>query len=71
VNFRRSDATWISRRAWTDRANSDEWLDFVTRATPRQLHAFGFPPPGHPYWTHTTLQDLERRYPGIDSRPWA
>jgi hypothetical protein len=70
VNFRRADATWISRRAWTDRANTDEWLAFVTRASSRQLQLFGFPPPGHAYWTSTTLDDLQRRYPGIDTAVW-
>jgi hypothetical protein len=31
---------------------------------------FGFPPPGHPYWTAETLAGLSRRYPGIDISPW-
>jgi hypothetical protein len=36
----------------------------------RQLQLFGFPPPGHPYWTPQTLRDLAVRYPGLDTRPW-
>jgi hypothetical protein len=36
----------------------------------RQLLLFGFPPPGHPYWTEQTLRDLAVRYPGLDTSPW-
>lgn len=32
--------------------------------------AFGFPPPGHPYWTPTTLAGMALRYPGLDLAPW-
>jgi Phytanoyl-CoA dioxygenase (PhyH) len=70
VNFRRADADWITRRSWTDSVSSDAWQAFVVRATPRQLRLFGFPPPGHPYWTAGTLDGLARRYPGIDISPW-
>ncbi|MEM9132278.1 MAG: hypothetical protein AAGA59_15350 [Actinomycetota bacterium] len=70
MNFRRADAEWIGRRAWTDRANTDRWHEFVTRASPRQLELFGFPPAGHPFWTDRTLDGLALRYPGIDTAPW-
>jgi hypothetical protein len=70
VSFRRADRDWIGRRAWTDAANTDEWMSFVARATPRQLALFGFPPPGRPYWTSRTLDDLATRYPGIDIDAW-
>jgi hypothetical protein len=70
VNFRRADADWITRRSWTDSVSSDAWQAFVVRATPHQLRLFGFPPPGHPYWTAGTLDGLSRRYPGIDISPW-
>jgi hypothetical protein len=70
VNFRRGDADWITRRAWTDQANTSDWANFVTRASPRQLQLFGFPAPGHPYWNETTLADICQRYPGLDSTVW-
>jgi hypothetical protein len=70
ANFRSADAPWIGRRAWTDEANTDEWHAFVTRATSRQLELFGFPPSGHPYWSATTLRDVQRRYPGLDVSIW-
>jgi Phytanoyl-CoA dioxygenase (PhyH) len=71
VSFRRADAEWIVRRAWTDAATRESWDRFVVRATPRQLRVFGFPPPGHPYWTAETLHGLGRRYPGVDTTGWA
>ena len=36
----------------------------------RQLLLFGFPSPGHPYWTPETLTELQVRYPGLDTRQW-
>lgn len=36
----------------------------------RQLLLFGFPPPGHPYWTPQTLSDLAVRYPRLDVEKW-
>jgi hypothetical protein len=70
VNFRAADCDWITRRAWTDTANTEAWDQFVARATPRQLELFGFPPPGHEFWTDEALEDLALRYPGIDIRSW-
>ncbi|MEM8924638.1 MAG: phytanoyl-CoA dioxygenase family protein [Actinomycetota bacterium] len=70
VNYRRTDADWITRRSWTDHANSSRWHQFVKRASPRQLELFGFPPAGHPYWTDQTLRGLALRYPGLDTSPW-
>jgi hypothetical protein len=74
VNFRRADAPWVTRRAWTDSADvpahHDAWQAFVPRATVRQLEVFGFPPPGHPYWNDATLAGVALRYPGFDPAPW-
>lgn len=67
VNFRRGDAEWITRRAWTDTANEAAWRSFVADASVRQLQVFGFPPPGHPYWTRETLEGVALRYPGLDT----
>jgi hypothetical protein len=70
VSFRTADADWITRRAWTDTANRGDWLNFVSAASPRQLELFGFPPPGHPYWTDETITGMAQRYPGLDLAPW-
>jgi hypothetical protein len=58
------------RHGWADRSHDAAWYDLVTRATPRQLRLLGFPPPGHPFWTPTTLHRMALRYPRLDLSPW-
>ena len=70
TNFRRADADWIGRRSWVSSANTRQWRSFVTSASVRQLALFGFPPPGHPYWTERTATGLQQRYPGLDVDRW-
>jgi len=70
VNFRTVSADWVGRHSWPSRENYPEWVAFVVRASPRQLQLFGFPPPGHPYWTQETLAGMALRYPGFDIEPW-
>jgi hypothetical protein len=43
---------------------------FVEHASPHQLVLFGWPPPGHPFWTVDTIAGLRQRYPGIDVATW-
>jgi hypothetical protein len=71
LNFRPAAIQWGQRRGWAYSAFQREWSEFVDRATPRQLQAFGFPPPGHPYWTPETLAGMALRYPNLDLTPWA
>jgi hypothetical protein len=68
--FRPAGLHWGQRVGWAVHSFSDQWVDFVSRATPRQLHTFGFPPPGHPYWTPETLAGMALRYPALDLTPW-
>ena len=70
VNYRPAAAEWHDRHAWAGRAYRTEWPEFVARATVRQLELFGFPPPGHPYWTAATVDGVALRYPGLDVTPW-
>ncbi len=70
VNYNSARVHWGQRRGWAYAAGRDYWSNFVQRATPRQLRVFGFPPPGHPYWTPETLTGLAQRYPGLDISPW-
>jgi hypothetical protein len=70
VNFRPEGVDWISRHSWQKHSNSSPWHDFVRRATPRQLALFGFPLPGHPYWTPEIIARTAERYPGLDLSPW-
>jgi hypothetical protein len=70
LGFRPSTLQWGQRVAWAARSFTKEWVEFVGRATPRQLHALGFPRPGHPYWTPETLAGMALRYPELDLSPW-
>ncbi|MER8003314.1 hypothetical protein [Streptomyces sp. NPDC095613] len=63
--------TWGQRRGWAYAAVDKEWYRFVSRASPRQLQVFGFPPPGHPYWIPQTLAGMSLRYPDLDLSAWA
>ena len=70
VSYRRRDAGWLSRHAWGEQSFLPEWGPFVEQASLRQLLLFGFPPPGHPYWTPETLAGMRTRYPGLDVTAW-
>jgi hypothetical protein len=68
--FRPAGVQWGHRVGWAVRSFTPEWVDFVGRATPRQLQTLGFPPPGHPFWTPETLDGMALRYPELDLAPW-
>jgi hypothetical protein len=68
--YRPASAEWAQRMAWANISHEPAWYEFVYRATPRQLALFGFPPPGHRYWTETTLAGTAQRYPSLDLTPW-
>lgn len=70
LGYRPARAEWAQRMAWADRSHEPDWYRFVHRATLRQLTLFGFPPPGHPYWTEATLSGTAQRYPGLNMTPW-
>jgi hypothetical protein len=70
VSYRHAENTWTSRHSWGDQSFHPDWQPFVEQATLRQLLLFGFPPPGHPYWTRETLEGVATRYPGLDVTPW-
>lgn len=70
LNYRRAEAEWAQRQAWADRSHEPAWYRFVERATPAQLALFGFPPPGHRFWTADTLAGMALRYPNLDLSPW-
>jgi hypothetical protein len=70
LSFRTAAAEWAQRQGWPDRSHDPAWYRFVEEATPRQLALFGFPPPGHPFWTPGTLDATALRYPRLDLEPW-
>ena len=70
LTYRTAQVEWGQRMSWPMRSHEPGWYRFARRATPRQLALFGFPPPGHPYWTEATLAGTAQRYPGLDMTPW-
>ena len=46
------------------------WHRIFDHATPEQLECFGVHPPGHPFWTPTTLARAQARYPNWDLTPY-
>ncbi len=69
-SFRPAGDEWVGRQGWGDRSFDAAWDPFVCRASPEQLELFGFPRPGHSFWTAQTLQSLSVRYPELDTTPW-
>jgi hypothetical protein len=70
ASYKHADNQWTGRHSWGDHSFHPDWNPFAEQATARQLQLFGFPPPGHPYWTTQTLRDLAVRYPGLDTSSW-
>jgi hypothetical protein len=70
LGFRPSHLQSGQRVGWAAKSYTSEWVEFVGRATPRQLQVLGFPPPGHRYWTPETLAGMALRYPKLDLAPW-
>src|SRR5206468_11721433 len=70
INFRPAGSEWQNRHSWLRHANTPAWQAFVETASPRQLELFGWPPPGHPFWTADTIAGVRQRYAGIDVSSW-
>ncbi len=59
----------IGFHAWAFH-HKQPWARIFDHATPEQLACFGVQPPGHPFWTETTLARAHARYPGWDMTPY-
>ena len=55
----------IAYHAWAFH-HQKPWARIFDHATPEQLACFGVQPPGHRFWTETTLRRAQARYPGWD-----
>lgn len=71
LGYRPAKVEWAQRQAWANCSHDPSWYQFVEHASPRQLQLFGFPPPGHPFWTAETLRGMALRYSGIDVSAWS
>lgn len=59
----------IGYHAWPFH-HTKPWNDLFAVATPEQLSCFGVHPPGHAFWTESTLQGAQQRYPDWDLSPY-
>lgn len=71
VVYQSRENTWSGWRDWAKFGNTPVFRDFVERATVEQRTLFGFPAPGHRYWTPTTVAAMSARYPNMDVEPYA
>jgi hypothetical protein len=67
--FKRAGNDTIGYHAWPFH-HMKPWRHVFEHATPEQLHCFGVPRPGDPFWTPTTLSRAQVRYPGWNLTPY-
>ena len=82
-NARAQRAVWTmslvrgDNRSWAKFSNVWNYAEreysapFFARTTPRVRSLFGWPPPGHSYYTPQTLELLAHWFPGIDLDPYS
>ncbi len=68
--FKRAGQDWIAYDQAQSRSTGPQWTRFAQKCSPRELELFGFPPPGHPIWSHALLDETAIRYPKMDLSPW-
>ena len=61
---------WLGIMGWSAEAIRPEFRAWIEQASPEERCAFGFPAPGHSYWTEETLDGVAARYPGMDMAPY-
>lgn len=67
--FKKAGDESIGFHAWPFH-HTQPWSRIFDHATPEQLACFGVQPPGHPFWTETTLGRAQARYPNWDLTPY-
>lgn len=70
VDFKRRGRAWEGKQAWPDRALHPGWVEAVATMDVRARDLFGFPRPGDPYWTASTIAGVGARYPAMDMAPY-
>tara|TARA_Y100001934_G_scaffold122474_1_gene149605 strand:+ start:327 stop:1217 length:891 start_codon:yes stop_codon:yes gene_type:complete len=61
---------WLGIVGWSQEAIRPDFRTWIEAATPEERTLFGFPPPGHSYWTEETLEGVGARYPGMNLTPY-
>ncbi len=67
--FKRAGDESIGYHSWAFH-HTKPWHRIFDHATPEQLECFGVQPPGDPFWTPTTIERAQVRYPNWDLTPY-
>lgn len=67
--FKKAGDEAIVDFGWAHR-DAQPWRIIFENASPEQLECFGVQPPGHPFWTKTTIARAQARYPNWDMTPY-
>lgn len=68
--FKGAGVDWVGYDTQQSRSTSAGWIAFAEESSPRELELFGWPPPGHPIWDASLLDETAARYPKLDLTPW-
>lgn len=67
--FKRTGNEAIAYHSWAA-DHHKPWSQIFAHATPEQLSCFGVPRPGDRFWTATTVEGAQQRYPDWDLTPY-
>ncbi|MCZ6616842.1 MAG: phytanoyl-CoA dioxygenase family protein [Gammaproteobacteria bacterium] len=70
ISYSPAACPWLGINGWPEQGTRPEFRDWIERAEPREREIFGFPAPGHPYWSEETLAGVGARYPEMDLSPY-
>ena len=74
MNYHAAAATWQRSRTFVSLPGAPEGpaaRRFMADSTPKQRQLFGFPAPGHAYWTDETIDRIAGIYPDMDVTPYS
>ncbi len=70
ITYAPSAWKWLGIVGWGSKAIRSDFARWVSTASLEERAAFGFPPPGDPYWTDETRAGVSARYPEMDMGPY-
>ncbi len=70
ITYAPAGCPWLGIIGWPEQGVRPEFRTWMESASVTDRARFGFPPPGHVYWTRETLAGVAARYPGMDLSPY-
>jgi ectoine hydroxylase-related dioxygenase (phytanoyl-CoA dioxygenase family) len=70
LGYKPAGLEWIGYDSLPPLSINPDFVELVEACTPDELALFGFPAPGHAYWTSAQLEATAVLYPGLDLDPW-